>query len=53
MQVAGAKPSAPSAEPIDILEKFAQFSARLLATEFSEFSSALGKAIDEDAARRF
>ncbi|MGJ7547035.1 hypothetical protein [Pseudomonas alloputida] len=48
LRIEGAKPSLPSMEPIEILEKFAQFSAHLLANEFSEFAIAVGKAIDED-----
>lgn len=50
MRIEGAKPSVPSSEPIDVLEKFAQYAAHLLANEFSEFAIAVGKAIDEDAA---
>lgn len=52
MRIESAKPSVPSTEPIDILEKFAQYAAHLLANEFSEFSIAVGKAIDEDADQR-
>lgn len=52
MRIEGAKPSVPSEEPIDVLEKFAQYAAHLLAYEFSEFAIAIGKAIDEDAAQR-
>lgn len=51
MRIEGAKPSVPSAEPIDVLEKFSQYAAHLLANEFSEFAMAIGKAIDEDAAQ--
>ncbi|WP_188035904.1 hypothetical protein [Pseudomonas sp. EZ-C24] len=49
MRIEGVKPSITSEEPIEILEKFAQFSAHLLANEFSEFAIAVGKAIDEDS----
>lgn len=52
MRIEGAKPSVSSEEPIDVLEKFAQYAAHLLANEFSEFSIAIGKAIDEDTAQR-
>lgn len=52
MRIEGAKPSVPSAEPIDVLEKFAQYSAHLLANEFSEVAIAIGKAMCEDAAKR-
>ncbi|AKJ99687.1 hypothetical protein VM99_17020 [Pseudomonas chlororaphis] len=52
MRIEGAKPSTPSVEPIDVLEKFAQFAAHLLANEFSEFAMAVGKAVDEDIAQR-
>ena len=52
MRIEGANPSVPSAEPIEILEKFAQYAAHLLANEFSEFAIAIGNAIDEDATRR-
>lgn len=52
MRIEGAKPSMPSEEPIDVLEKFAQYAAHLLANEFSEFSIAIGKAIVEDATQR-
>ena len=49
MRIEGAKPGVPSAEPIDILERFAQHAAYMLSHEFSEFAIASSKAIQESA----
>ena len=47
MREEGAKPALPSQEPIDILEQFAQHASSWLSNEFSRFSNAFGKALDE------
>ena len=49
MRIEGAKPSAPSMEPIDVLEEFAQYAAHLMVNEFCEVAIAIRKVIAEDA----
>lgn len=49
IRVEAAKPNTPSPEPIDILEKYAQYAAHLLANEFSKISIALSKAIRHES----
>ena len=47
LRVEGAKPGAPSHDPLDILEEFARYASTALVNEFSAFGSAFAKALSE------
>lgn len=47
MREEGAKPGAPSSDPLDVLEKFAQYASSQLHSEFSAFSKAFAAALED------
>lgn len=51
LRVEGAKPGAPSTQPLDILEEFARYASTALVNEFSAFGAAFAKALGERGAK--
>lgn len=47
MRIETAKPSMPSQDPLEILERFAQYASDSLSSEFSKVNSAVKQAIEE------